>query len=215
MSIEIKISVPDHGYDGQKVNKASLLAEDMAALGFERRAPSPREVAEAIHADVSVRLDTDEADAPVSAEPASDAEIAAEAQTRRRRRTKAEMEAARAAEQTPNISTGGERIDPENADEAAQDAADEKAEVAASRSEKAPLTADDVRQAVTGYVNKFGMAATKEDGLQFFIEALGAPPAGEDYWKMSILPDDQTKLAKAVETWRKATELNPLKREPV
>ena len=55
------------------------------------------------------------------------------------------------------ISTGEERVGPEDSEEdAAQDAADEAAEAAANKS---GLTHDDLRQAVGRYQKKFGMAA--------------------------------------------------------
>lgn len=137
----------------------------------------------------------------------------------RSRRTKeeiAEDEAADAVDQdaadepAANISTGEERVDPE---EAAQDKADEMAEVAATAKE---LTRDDVKAAMVGYVSKFGMAATHEDGPKIFVEALGTPPEGEEFWKLSLVPeDDQAALAKAIEVWGKCVELNPFKREAV
>lgn len=96
-----------------------------------------------------------------------------------------------------------------------QDKADETAEVEEDRSEESPLTVEDVKAVVNGYVKKFGMPATQEDGPKIFVEALGAPPAGEQYWRMSILPEDQDALKKVIETWKKATELNPLKRKAV
>lgn len=134
------------------------------------------------------------------------------------RRTKAEIAEDEAAEPTTaNISTGEERVDPAHADGAetvAQDAADEAAEVEAERDPKAPLTREDVGNAISEYVKKFGMPAVQEDGPKIFTEALGAPPEGNDFWKLSILPyDDQDKIAKVVSTWNKAVELNPLKRE--
>jgi len=138
------------------------------------------------------------------------------------RRTKAEIaedEAADAAGGQANISTGDERIDPdhpEDAANAAQDKADEQAEVDSNRDESAPLTPDDVKAAIAPYVTKFGMPAVQEDGPKIFKEALGAPPAGNDFWKLSILPyDDQDKIAKVIDVWGKAVELNPLKRAAV
>lgn len=133
------------------------------------------------------------------------------------RRTKAEIAEDEAAEvSTGAISTGEERIDPAQADSAetvAQDAADEEAEVDEARDEKAPLTRDDVGAVISAYVEKFGMPAVQEDGPKIFNEALGAPPAGVEFWKLSLLPyDNQDKIAKVVATWQKAVELNPLKR---
>ncbi len=106
-----------------------------------------------------------------------------------------------------NISTGEERVDP--ADIAAQDKADEKAEVEEHRK---ALTVDDLKSVMGGYVKKFGMEATQEDGPKIFTEALGAPPAGQPAWKVSLLDGDQERLAKAVDMWTKAVDLNPLKR---
>lgn len=97
----------------------------------------------------------------------------------------------------------------------AQDAADEAAEVEETRDTANPLTLEDVKFAMNGYVKKFGMAATQEDGPKIFVEALGKPPTGEPYWKLSLVPEDQEKYAQIIATWRKATELNPLKRTPV
>lgn len=98
----------------------------------------------------------------------------------------------------------------------AQDKADEAAEVAAGRDPETPLTREDVKKAMTGYVQKYGMAHTQTDGPVIFKEALGEPPAGEKYWKLSLVPEtDQAALAKVIDTWDRATELNPLKRELV
>lgn len=98
----------------------------------------------------------------------------------------------------------------------AQDKADEQAEVEESRDTGKPLTIDDVKAAMSKYVEKYGMPATQEDGPKIFVEALGAAPAGEPYWKLSLLADaDQDKLKKLIAIWNKATELNPLKRTPV
>lgn len=128
--------------------------------------------------------------------------------TTRKRRTKAEIEADKAAqEQAANAADPAAQ---------AQDAADEKAEVDAGRDPAKPLTRDDVKSAMAKYVQNYGMPATQEDGPKIFREALGAPPEGETFWKLSLVPeDDQAKLAKVVEIWTKANELNPLKRAKV
>lgn len=59
-----------------------------------------------------------------------------------------------------NISTGEERIDPADAETQAQDKADEKAEVEATRD---GLTLDDLREVVGEYQKVHGMAATVEN----------------------------------------------------
>lgn len=106
---------------------------------------------------------------------------------------------------SPQISSGEECVGPEDdAETAAQDKADEKAEVEANRDAEKPLTVDDVKQAVGLYVTKFGIPAAQEDGPGLFVSVLGAPPADEPGWKMSILPDDQDKLRKCVAAWEEA-----------
>lgn len=86
----------------------------------------------------------------------------------------------------------------------AQDAADEAEEAEAEREPEAPLTVDDVKQAVGLYVTKFGMPAVQEDGPKLFESLLGTPPAGERFWKMTILPTDQPTLAKIIAAWKAA-----------
>lgn len=136
----------------------------------------------------------------------------------RSRRTKEEIAEDEAADAATAASTATSANVPAeaattNTAAAAQDKADEKAEVETNRK---ALTKEDVKAAMTGYVNAYGMAATQEDGPKIFTEALGAPPVGEDYWKLSLVPeDDQDALAKVVKTWEMATELNPLKRDAV
>lgn len=139
------------------------------------------------------------------------------------RRTKAEIaedEAADAGDasgslgEKPNhadaLTDDGEQ---DSAEVAAQDAADEAAEV--EETAGAEVTIEDVKAVVGLYVKSYGMAATQEDGPKIFAEALGAPPEGEPYWKMSLVPKEQPILQKCVATWKKAVELNPLKRTPV
>lgn len=140
----------------------------------------------------------------------------------RARRTKEEIAEDEAAEKADGatqparalISTGEERIDSNQVDDEAtanQDAEDEAAEVAATRT--APVTIDDVKETVNKYVEKFGLPATQEDGPKIFVEALGNPPAGEAFWKFSILPNDPEKLAHVKAVWARCIAENPLKRE--
>lgn len=132
------------------------------------------------------------------------------------RRTKAEIEEDNAAEaaEASNIRSGAEdRTDPENADDEATqetDAADEQAEVASDE-----LTIDDVKALAVEYQEKYGFEAVQEDGPKIFVEAVGKPPEGEPFWKFSILPTDQASLQKLATVWRKAIDLNPLKRKAV
>lgn len=129
----------------------------------------------------------------------------------RARRTKeeiAEDEAADAAEatQTAQISTGENRVGPEDdAETQAQDAADEQAEVDANRDAETPLTIEDLKMAMSEYVTKFDMGAAQEDGVNIFGDALGKPPGGEQFWKMSIAAAaGQDTLKKAIAAWKAA-----------
>lgn len=104
------------------------------------------------------------------------------------------------------ISTGESRVGPEDTPETeAQDAADEAAEVDAKRDAEKPLTADDLKQAMGLYVQKFGLAETQEDGPNLFNDALGEPPAGEQFWKVTLVATQgQAVLSKAIEAWKTA-----------
>ncbi|CDZ55042.1 hypothetical protein [Neorhizobium galegae] len=140
----------------------------------------------------------------------------------RARRTKeeiAEDEAADAAGSgASQISSNPEnRVGPEDdAETQAQDEADEKAEVDANREPEKPLTRDDVKAAMTKYLQTYGMAATQEDGPRLIAEVLGAPPKGEEAWKLSLVPEDnQQGLAKLVSAFAQATSSNPYKRTKV
>lgn len=111
----------------------------------------------------------------------------------------------------PNISaTPEDRRPPEDdAETAAQDAADEAAEVEATRAPDKPLTVDDVMAEVGGYVQKHGMPAAQEDGPAIFSSALGTPPAGEQAWRKSLLAScTQDQLQKALAAWKAAAEAN-------
>lgn len=126
---------------------------------------------------------------------------AAAAKTVRTRKPKAE-EVVAAADAKPAISTDPEnRIDPQNPEDEAQDAADEAAETASEQAETRTITTEDVKAAIGAYVAKFKLPATQEDGSGIFKSVLGAPPAGEPYWKLSILPQDQDSLAKCEKAW--------------
>lgn len=105
------------------------------------------------------------------------------------------------------ISTGGERIDPENPDDVA-DAADEAAETAAAKAETGnKLTHDDVRNALGAYVKAYGMPAAQEDGPKVITLMFG-----EGKSKVSDIPDTQEDLAKAVAGIKEMTTKNPYSR---
>ena len=121
--------------------------------------------------------------------------------TRGTRKPKPE-EVAAAADAKPAISTDPEnRIDPQNPEDEAQDAADDAAETASEQPANRTITTDDVNAANGQYGAKFPLPATQEDGPGIFKSVLGAPPAGEPYWKLSILPQDQDSLAKCEKAW--------------
>lgn len=226
MSLKIEVIVPED-YIATK-QAASYLADAMAAIGFSRGVSlaMPQEVrgatAEEACAEIEAERATSAAVAIISGKPVADDTPAvvrergkpAPGRARRTKEEIAEDEAADKAdaagsttEEPALISTGEERVDP--ADVAAQDAVDEAKEVEEHRK---ALTVDDLKSVMGGYVKKFGMEATQEDGPKIFTEALGAPPAGQPAWKVSLLDGDQERLAKAVDVWTKAVDLNPLKR---
>ena len=228
MTMKIEVTIPEDAIRGE--DAATYLAQAMSAIGFARKVTLPMPAAAPTHPypdGQGVPASGFGSEAPKDAEKIGSA-VAGATRERgkpspgRQRRTKeeiAEDEAAeKAAEPVANISTGAERIDPSQVDDAevvAQDDADEAAEVEEHRDEAKPLTVDDVKAVVGTYVAKYGMAAVQEDGPKIFVEALGTPPEGNAYWKMSILPADQEKLAHVIDVWNRAVAQNPLKREVV
>jgi hypothetical protein len=180
--------------DQMYASAAYIGSPSKTVLGPAASAPYSGEAVEAIKAQAEA----------VSDEPKRERGKPAPGKQRRTKEEIAEDEATEKSE-AQAISTGGERVGPEDDEEtAAQDKADEQAEVEAARKPEAPLTADDVRNAVGLYVNKFGMEAATADGPGLFVSVLGDPPAGNPFWKMSILPDDQKKLKACVDAWRTA-----------
>lgn len=248
MSIEIKIFLPD-----EQVSRAAMATHMEALGFCDGRghgAPQPWLIAEhAHHPDDVKAFEADRAAtlAPEIAEqvvtntgrasepddPRHQPRKRGEPSPGRSRRTKAEIaedEAAEAAERTeapPAISTDPEnRVDPaaeDSAEVAAQDAADEAAEVEEHRNNDEPLTLEDVRSAMTEYINLYGVAATTEDRPKIFAKALGPVPAGTknskgevvEVWGLTAIPTDQDALAKCVRYWKAAAEENPFKREKV
>lgn len=112
------------------------------------------------------------------------------------------------------ISTGDERVGPEDdAETVAQDEADETAETAAAVEERPAdkkLTHDDVRHALAAYLKLFGMDACQQDGPKVITLV-----CGEGKVKMSDIPDDQTVLAKVVAGIAEMTAKNPFSRTKV
>lgn len=228
MSVEIKI----YGETAKDaLDELSGLASGMRPAGFRPELAAPYGAGPATTADEAYAATVAQGAEPSGA-PAVRGHTVEQNATRKRgepspgkkRRTAAEVaedEAAEAAENAArqNISTGENRIDPANpevasdsAEDAAQDAADETAEVEAHRDPEKPLTIDDVKAVVMAYAEKYGMPAAQADGPRIFVEALGAPPKGEEFWKFSILPvDDQEKIRKVISIWQRATTENPFK----
>ena len=185
MSIEIRIFADTADEVRREMRKVlGILAEDEALVQTAREA-GWKSVAEA--------------QAAVLGEAVEDKPTEEPKKATRTRKAKAEEPAAA-------ISTGEERVGPEDAPEtAAQDAADEQAEVEAARDPEKPLTADDLRNAMGLYVNKFGMPETQEDGPTIFANALGTPPDGEQFWKLTVVAGKgQDTLKKAIDAWTAA-----------
>ena len=225
MTLKIEIyGTPDHG------PLAGQIDEAMAAIGFTRQIATveggfltKRHVVGVdagsgdMTAEATVRVDESGASHVESIKtPEAPKRERGKPVPGRARRTKeeiAEDEAADAADAAApqNIQTGGERINPEDEATASQDAADEAAEDAANREPEKPLTLDDVKTAVGLYITKFGEGdfdkgrqIASEDGPGLFVDVLGAPPKDEPFWKFSILPTDQDKLAAMVKAWSDA-----------
>jgi len=148
----------------------------------------------------------------------------AEEPKKRTRRTKAEIEAERAAGAAPQISTGEARVGPEDdAETQAQDAADEAAEVEAARDPEAPLTRHDVMKAAVKYQERYGMPAVQSDLPEIFGKVFGPVPEGTTNssgrvvtkWGVGSIPGDQAALAKALAAVETALAENTFKREVV
>jgi len=105
-----------------------------------------------------------------------------------------------------SISTGGERVGPEDSPEVvAQDAADEAAETAAT---KTALTLDDVRNALGVYVQSFGLDAAMLDGPVVITKV-----CGEGKVKVSDVPED--KIAAVIAGVEEMLRKNPFARAKV
>ncbi len=238
MTLKIEIfGTPDHGPLNEQIEEA------MAAIGFTRRDAALRSSAAPLTGSGSVSVGGTAAAGAQSGSVETAVTETQQPRERgkpapgRARRTKeeiAEDEAADAAEAAAsetgdsNDGDSGEtearsisqdpenRVSPEDtAEDEAQDAADEAAEVEDTRKDETPLTRDDVKAAMTGYVNTYGLPATQEDGPKLIGSALGKPPKGEEYWKLSLIPDDQDALRKVVVAFQGALAKNPYSRAKV
>jgi hypothetical protein len=223
MTMKIEVTIPE---DDIRAGAApQYLTRAMSALGFVREAAPFRDSYSATvlsgeqPIDPSAEVLPDEGPNYAAMKAAQDA---TEAPKRERgkpapgkaRRTKEEIaedeaadkaDAEAASETKPLISTGAERIDPTHPEDAAQDAADEAAEVEAT---KAPeLTHDDVRAALKKYVDAYGMPAAMEDGPKVFKMLFGDKAV-----KVSDVPTDQASLRQAIDGIGEMTRKNPFSR---
>ena len=183
MSVEIKIDGYCHP---EEYDALSAYFANMAELTRARHAQF--KLAEPVKENYTGPTPPEVKEAPAE-QPAAE-QPAAEETKPKRTRAKAEVK--------PQISTGEERVNPDEE----QDKADEKAEAEAVRKE---LVIDDVKNAVNRYVQKFTLAAAQADGPAIFVSVLGNPPEGEAYWKMSLIPRDQDTLAKVCRAWELAS----------
>lgn len=179
------------------LNAAALRAQQEKARGFPNvpfdshstnYAPESSPPLDAQNAKVETKPTSADGVAPPTEEP----------KARRGRKPKEEAPA--------NISAQPEnRVDPENPEDTAQDQADEQAETDANRDPDAPLTTEDLKKAMSAYVEKFGMPAAQSDGVSVFKAALGEPPAGQPGWRVSLVGEQgQEALRKAVTAWNDA-----------
>lgn len=219
MSLTININLPDVDAGGSNGVSRDALDRHMAALGFERQVitlhvkdvsgtmtPAEVRAAEDLADDAPNTRPTPTAAARERGKPAP-------GRARRTREEIAEDEAADKADAasgtTQSISTGGERINPEDdAETQAQDRADEEAEE--GKTEEPAITMEQAvmagKAAIGDYVKKFGMAAAQEDGMSVFIGALGDVPAGAKGWGWSMLAESGNLAGaiKAAKAWQAA-----------
>jgi len=189
MSIKIEIGVGSDVADPK-----AYLDTYMGALGFERSA-GQRKIGFA----PELAMGYGDAQGSAATEPAQKADEPTPKATRSRKK----------ADDKPAISTNPEDRKPpeDDAETQAQDAVDEQAEVEAAREPEKPVTIDDLRGVMGEYVQKFGMAEIQNDGPLIFADVLGAPPAGEAAWKLSLLADmPQERLKAAHDAWRAAVD---------
>lgn len=226
--MSLTITVQTERFPDLALTPAQQVEEALAAIGFVRvpvnavtdtiaeaiAYHAKREVTSAVSA-LSVG-ETDKAPEPAAS---------IEADKPKRGRKPKEEKAVATTEEKPQISSGENRVGPEDdpAEVQEQDAADEAAESAAAAKPET-LSLDDVRKLAGQYVQKYGAAAAQADGAGIIGEALGPVPAGSlapdgvtqtDRWRIALIPEDQDSLRKAVDAWHRAVEENPMNREVV
>lgn len=186
--------------------------QSRGVVSMDEPMPAPVDAAEAPRENSDSYSATVLKDAPESTALANETPSArkrGEAAPGRTRRTKAEIAedeaadkadaAASAGSATQAISTGEERVGPDDsvADQE-QDADDEAAETQPGKA----YTVDDLRAVMSEYVAKFSLEKATARGGEILTAALGAPPAGAEYWKASLVPADR--IGDVITEWRKA-----------
>lgn len=216
MTMKIEVTIPEEAVNGDFARL--YLARALSALGYYAGVPTalaPAAEATEDAADEAIVRGVREAVAQDAAAEAPKRERGKPAPGRARRTKEeiAEDEAAGKAEasatpteEAPLISTGEERIDPITAEDAAQDVADEAAEVEATKTPE--LTHDDVRAALQKYLAAYGTPAAMEDGPKVLTMLFGA-----EVTKVSAVPGDQASLAKAVAGVEEMLVKNPFSRK--
>lgn len=212
MTIKIEINVPEDAIKADAARQ--YLSRAMTAIGFTDAPHRPNNYDRVVHAeDAPVSFqpnpvqEGDELAKQITEATAAEEPKTDEAPVQRERgkpapgkarRTKAEIEEDEAADaadaaasgvsettnDTPAISTGEERISPEDAAEAEQDAADEAADPANAPSPTA--TRDDVRAAMVKYSQAKDMAALTMQLTAIFKDKW---PDGS-VTKLSEIPED-------------------------
>lgn len=214
MTMRIEVQIPED--DIKAGAAAQYLERAMSAIGYSRGVSLPLpKAAEAPTHDypASQTVAEREADAAAEEQPVRERGKPAPGKARRTKEEIAEDEAADKADaeaaagaEKPAISTGEERIDPTSEADAAQDAADEQAEV--EQTATAKLTHDDVRAALKKYLDAYGTAAAMEDGPKVLTMLFG-----EGKVKVSDVPEDQEALQKAIAGIEEMRSKNPFSRE--
>lgn len=219
MTMKIEVQIPED--DIKAGAAAQYLERAMSAIGYSRGERNSLQEKADFHRAEMERLAKpgqmiapEAAEEPQGDEPVRERGKPAPGKARRTKEEIAEDEAAdkadaeaAAAEEKPAISTGEERIDPTSEADAAQDAADEQAEV--EQTATAKLTHDDVRAALKKYLDAYGTAAAMEDGPKVLTMLFG-----EGKVKVSDVPEDQEALQKAIDGIAEMLSKNPFKRDP-
>lgn len=196
MSMKIEVFIPEAVVEAG--DASGYLARCMTAIGYSRGVslalpPLSEDEMAKVKADIAAGpgevIMTDRA--PVTEEaPKRERGKPSAGRARRTKEEIAEDEAAEAVNgevlppETQSISTGEERIDPA---QAAQDAADERAQAEATKAaEGKAYTRDDVRSAMVEYVNAHGSGEMAEDLLKVLAKLYPA----NDVTKLSEIPDN-------------------------